>query len=503
MKKEHAMKNIKKRERKNFSLVYTIALVFLMTAAIIPGVMGDSPVDLGSACNFAILAKTGITNVPISSINGNMGVSPIKAAAITGFALTMDPSSQFSTSSQVTGKVYASDYSPDTPSMMTGAISAMEAAYTDGAGRSPTDVTFMDKGAGNIGGMNLLPGVYTWSTGVTIPTSVTLSGGPDDVWIFVIPGTLDISSGQQVILSGDAQPNNIFWVVAGTTTLGTDSLFNGNILDQTLIDIQTRAILNGKALAQSAVTLDQVTVNGPATCAIPVPESIVLTPITATNTLGQTHTVTATVKDSNGNAVVGKSVTFAVTVGPNAGTTGNGVTDSTGQVTFSYVGNVVGTDTIIASFVDNTGATIQSSEVTKKWEQVTPLTESIVLTPITATNTIGQTHTMTATVKDSNGNALVGKSVTFVITVGPNAGTTVNGVTDSTGQVTFSYVGTVVGTDTIIASFLDNAGITIQSNEVTKKWEQGTPVPEFPTVAVPVVMLIGIVFIFHSIRRKE
>jgi hypothetical protein len=397
MKKEHAMKNIKKRERKNFSIVFTIALVFLLTTAIIPSVMGASAVDLGSACNFAILAKSGISTTGTSKIYGNIGVSPIAATAITGFGLTMDLSNQFSTSSQVTGKVYAADYLPSTPAKMTSAISAMEAAYTSGAGRSAdfTDVG----GAGNIGGMNLIPGVYKWSTGVTIPTAVTLSGSPDDVWIFVIPGTLDISSGQQVILSGGAQPNNIFWVVADTTTLGTNSEFNGNILDQTLIALQTGATLNGRALAQTAVTLDGVTVNGPTTCSNPM-ESIVLTPATATNTIGDTHTVTATVKDANGNPVVGKPVTFAVTVEPNLGTTGNGVTDVNGQVTFSYVGNVVGTDTIIASFVDN-------------------------------------------------------------------------------------------------------AGITIQSNEVTKKWEQGTPVPEFPTVAVPVVMLIGIVFIFHSIRRKE
>ena len=271
MKKEHAMKNINKRERKNFSIVFTIALVFLLTTAIIPGVMGASAVDLGSACNFAILAKSGISTTGGSTINGNMGVSPIAATAITGFGLTMDPLNQFSTSSQVTGKVYASDYSPDTPSMMNSAIIAMEAAYTDGAGRSPTSASFVDVGSGNIGGMNLLPGVYKWSTGVTIPTDVILSGGPDDVWIFVIPGTLDISSGKKVILSGGAQPNNIFWVVADTTTLGTNSEFNGNILDQTLIALQTGATLHGKALAQSAVTLDKVTVYGPETCVIPTP----------------------------------------------------------------------------------------------------------------------------------------------------------------------------------------------------------------------------------------
>jgi hypothetical protein len=173
--------------------------------------------------------------------------------------------------------------------MMTSAISAMEAAYTDGSGRLPTSAAFVDVGAGNIGGMSLPPGIYTWSTGVIIPSNVILSGGPDDIWIFVIPGTLDISTGKEVVLSSGSQANNIFWVVADTTTLGTNSLFNGNILDQTMIRLQTGATLNGRALAQSAVTLDTATVSGPSTCGFPTP-----TPTPANTTMPTTTTTTTT-----------------------------------------------------------------------------------------------------------------------------------------------------------------------------------------------------------------
>src|SRR5208282_2374906 len=148
---------------------------------------------------------------------------------------------------------YAADYAVPTPATLTTAVSDMQAAYTDGAGRAP-DAT--EVGAGNIGGMTIAPGVYKWSTGVTIPTDVTLSGGPNDVWIFEIAQNLDVSSGQQVILSGGAQAKNVYWVVAGQTTLGTGSVFYGNILDQTAIVLNTGATLNGRALAQSAVTLD-------------------------------------------------------------------------------------------------------------------------------------------------------------------------------------------------------------------------------------------------------
>jgi hypothetical protein len=128
----------------------------------------------------------------------------------------------------------------------------MQTAYTDAAGRAP-DVT--ELGAGDIGGKTLAPGVYKWSSGLLITTDATLSGSANDVWIFEIAQTLDISPGKQVILSGGAEAKNIFWQVAGQVTLETTSVFNGNILGQTLIALQTGATLNGKALAQTAVTL--------------------------------------------------------------------------------------------------------------------------------------------------------------------------------------------------------------------------------------------------------
>ncbi|MGB8309658.1 MAG: ice-binding family protein [Methanoregula sp.] len=255
-----------------FSVGGTIMLICLLTVMVIPGVLAalvdNSPVNLGSDCNFTILAKSGISTTGTSTITGNIGVSPISSAAITGFALTMDPSNTFSTSAQVSGDVFAPDYSPPTPGMLTIAVNDMESAYTDGSGRT---ATYTDVGAGDIGGLNLLPGVYQWSTGVNIPTDVTLSGGPDDVWIFIIPGTLDTASGTHVILSGGAQPQNVFWVVAGETTLGTNSEFNGVILDQTGIAVQTGGTVRGDLLTQTAITLDHATVTGLPACGIITP----------------------------------------------------------------------------------------------------------------------------------------------------------------------------------------------------------------------------------------
>lgn len=214
---------------------------------------GPAVVDLGTAANFVILSKAGISTTGVTKITGNIGVSPIAASAITGFGLIMDRLGQFSTSALVTGKVYAADYKVPTPNMLTTAVGDMQTAYTNAAGRAPTFPNNLY--SGNLGGRTLTPGVYKWTTGVTIPTDVTLSGGSNDVWIFQIAGTLGISSGHKVILSGGAQAKNIFWQVAGKTNLGSTSVFNGNILDQTAVTMQSGAVLNGRALAQTAVTL--------------------------------------------------------------------------------------------------------------------------------------------------------------------------------------------------------------------------------------------------------
>jgi hypothetical protein len=220
------------------------------------------PVDLGTAGNFAILAKSGISTTGTTSIVGDIGISPAAATFITGFGLIIDASNQFSTSSLITGKVYAADYAVPAPANMTTAVSDMEIAYTDAAGRTLPAAT--ELGAGNIGGMILAPGLYKWETGVIIPTDVTLSGGANDVWIFQIAQTLTVGNDVHVNLSGGAQAKNIFWQVAGQTTLGTTSVFNGNILCQTAIVLNTGATLNGRALAQTAVTLNANAVVKPA-----------------------------------------------------------------------------------------------------------------------------------------------------------------------------------------------------------------------------------------------
>ncbi len=245
-------------------------------------------VNLGAAGDFVILTKTGISTTGATSIVGDLGVSPVAATYMTGFALTLPAAGAFSTSALVTGKVYASDYAAPTPANLTTAVLDMQTAYTDSMGRA-ADVT--ELGAGNIGGLSLAPGVYKWGTGVSIPTDVTLSGGANDVWIFQIAQGLNVGSGAKIVLAGGAQAKNIFWVVAGQTTIGTTAVFNGNILDQTAIVLNTGASLNGRALAQTAVTLDGNAVTIPSSAGASV--TVTPTPTPTPTQTSQTSTQTA------------------------------------------------------------------------------------------------------------------------------------------------------------------------------------------------------------------
>jgi hypothetical protein len=173
----------------------------------------------------------------------------------------MDSSGTFGTSSLVTGRVYAADYAAPTPAEMTTAVSDMQTAYADAAGRTNPNAT--ELGAGDISGMVLTPGLYKWGTGVVINKDETVNlncqGNANAVFIFQIAQTLTLGSGAIVNLSGGCVISHIFWQVAGQTTLGALSLFRGIILDQTAIVFDTGASLNGEALAQTAVALDATT----------------------------------------------------------------------------------------------------------------------------------------------------------------------------------------------------------------------------------------------------
>lgn len=223
-----------------------------------PGGNGPTPVALGAAGGYVILAQTGISTVPTSSITGNMGISPAAATFVTGFSLSLGSGAEFATSTQVSGNIYAPGYAAPTPTNLTAAIGAMQTAYTDAAGRTLPDHS--ELASGNIGGLTLPPGLYKWSSTITIPASVTLVGGPTDTWIFQTSGGLTQSTNTRVNLSGGALAENVVWQVAGVVTLGTGAHMEGRLFSQTAITLGTGARVNGRLYAQTAVSMASSTI---------------------------------------------------------------------------------------------------------------------------------------------------------------------------------------------------------------------------------------------------
>lgn len=213
---------------------------------------GPAPINLGAAGSFAILTKTGFTDVPGSSIIGDVGASPITGAAI-GVGCP-----------EVTGAIFTVDAAGPAPCRrtdapaLTSAVGDEQAAYTDAAGRG--NPGFVNLGAGEIGALTISPGLYKWTTGVSLSRDVTLSGGPRDVWIFQVAGTLTQASATRVRLSGGALARNVFWQTAGAVDIGTTAHFEGTILSQTMITVKTGASVNGRLLAQTQVALQKSSV---------------------------------------------------------------------------------------------------------------------------------------------------------------------------------------------------------------------------------------------------
>jgi hypothetical protein len=231
-------------------------------------VTGEAPVDLGSAGDYTILTKAGISTVPTSAITGDIAVSPIAATAITGFSLSADAGGQFSGSTQVVGKVYAASYGGAVATHLTTAVSAMETAYTNAAGRTAGVGLKLNLGLGHLGGSGcgdvttpLTAGVYTFGSDVTIDADITFNGSDTDILIIQMVGDLLQVAGTKVNLSGGALATNIFWQVAGFVDVEEGAHMKGILLVKTKVMFETSASLSGRILAQTACTLDAATIS--------------------------------------------------------------------------------------------------------------------------------------------------------------------------------------------------------------------------------------------------
>jgi hypothetical protein len=202
-------------------------------------------VGLGTVDNFALLAGSTVTNTGSSTVNGDLGLSP--GTAVTGFP---------------PGTVNGTEHVADAVAGQ--AQSDLTIAYDDAAGRTPAQLVSAD-----LGGLTVTGGIYKSSSSLGLTGTLTLDaqGDANAVFIFQAGSSLTTASGSVVNLINGAQPCNVFWQVGSSATLGTSSVFVGNILALTSISMNNGVVVHGRALARNgAVTLINDTVTS-AKCA--------------------------------------------------------------------------------------------------------------------------------------------------------------------------------------------------------------------------------------------
>ena len=275
------------RRRTPFGLLATFAVA---TAALVLPIgnaeAATTPIALGTATNFAVLAGSGITNTGPTTINGDIGTFPT-------------PTETGRASIVLTGTDHAGD------AVTQQAKTDLTTAYNQAAGAGPATAV-----ATELGGRTLTPGVYTSPTlAITGTLYLDTQGDPSAVFVFQSSSTLITASASTVVVLNSPTACNVFWQVGSSATLGTNSSFLGTILAETSITATTQASIRGRLLARNgATTLDTNTIisvpctptGAPANATIApfvVPPSTAPTTApapTATTTASTTTTITTT-----------------------------------------------------------------------------------------------------------------------------------------------------------------------------------------------------------------
>jgi uncharacterized protein (TIGR03437 family) len=418
---------------KNLNTI-VLSLIFGLGLTVATATAQLAPVNLRSDSSFALLAGTTVTVTGAGTITGNVGIFPGTAYVAGNPAVT------------VNGTIFAGG------PVAAQAQADLTTAYNDAAGRSVAPITV----SGNIGGQTLAPGLYKSTSSLAVSSGdLTLDAGGNGnaVWIFQIASTLTTTSGRKVILANGANAANIFWQVGTSATIGTTSVFQGNILAAVSISMLTGSTLSGRALAQGgAVSLDT---GGGTSTTIPVaPTSPTVTstvPINLATGVPIGNKISATFSEAM-NASTITTATFTLKQGT---TPVSGVVTYAGiTATFAPLSalapNTTFTATITNGAQDTSGNALASSYVwtftTGAAANLTPPTV-ISVTPTVGSSGVPIGSKLSATFSEAMDPTTITTS-TFTLTQG---GTAVPGVV--------SYIGTT-------ATFAPNATLSAGTSYV-------------------------------------
>lgn len=303
--------------------------LLLVGTAFVPSASAAQTVQLGTATPFAVLAGTAVTDVPTSSITGDVGLSPAAGTNYAGL-----------TQAEVTGTIYSTDGTGptgnvDDPALLTTAKNDLTTAYVAAAGQPPT--TTFAAGDNQLGGKTLTPGVYAFghaaTANITAASPLVLNGEGDTNAVFVFQASSDLvtASNSVVQLENGAQACNVFWQVGSSATLDSASTFVGTIMALTSATLDTGATVQGRVLARNgAVTLDANTITTPSTCTVTTTTTTTAPSTTATTTAGTGGSKSGSTGGTGGTT--GSIVTSGSTTSGEAAT-GTGAAAGTGGST--------------------------------------------------------------------------------------------------------------------------------------------------------------------------